>query len=219
MDSGVARGDGREGHRHRRQDGRWWSRKKSGLGALHLVTAWATESGLTLGQVACAEKSNEITAIPELLPLLNIKGCTVTIDALGCQKEIAAQITAQKGHYVLALKGNQAGLEEDMRQLLLQELEGQAPASKGRTHETNEKGHGRVEQRHRRAIDIPVSVGQEVVHFIGQWPARPMLVDVGQSVGSSFPLPMPILVSPPCFGSRPGVSRRRSLLWRVVVSK
>ena len=73
------------------------SRKKSGLGALHLVTAWATESGLTLGQVACAEKSNEITAIPELLTLLNLKGCTVTIDAMGCQKEIAAQIRAQGG--------------------------------------------------------------------------------------------------------------------------
>lgn len=131
------------------------SRKKSGLGALHLVTAWATESGLTLGQVACAEKSNEITAIPELLTLLNLKGCTVTIDAMGCQKEIAAQIRAQKGHYLLALKGNQAGLEEDLRQLLLQELETPALASKGRTHETNEKGHGRVERRHCRAIEIP----------------------------------------------------------------
>ena len=85
--------------------------KKSGLKALHLVTAWATESGLTLGQVACEEKSNEITAIPELLKLLNLKGCTVTIDAMGCQKEIAAQIREQKGHYLLGLKGNQSGLE------------------------------------------------------------------------------------------------------------
>ncbi len=63
---------------------------------LHLVTAWASENGLTLGQVACEEKSNEITAIPELLRLLNLKGCTVTIDAMGCQKEIAAQIREQK---------------------------------------------------------------------------------------------------------------------------
>ena len=92
--------------------------RKSGLKALHLVTAWASESGLTLGQIACEEKSNEITAIPELLKLLNLKGCTVTIDAMGCQKEIAAQIREQKGHYVLGLKGNQSGLEADMRQLM-----------------------------------------------------------------------------------------------------
>ena len=97
--------------------------KRSGLGALHLVTAWATESGLTLGQVACAEKSNEITAIPALLRLLDIPGCTVTIDAMGCQKEIAAQIIEQKGDYVLGLKGNQSGLERDMCQLLEEELE------------------------------------------------------------------------------------------------
>jgi len=130
-------------------------RKKSGLGALHLVTAWASESGLTLGQVACAEKSNEITAIPELLTLLNVKGCTVTIDAMGCQKEIASQIHGQKGYYVLALKGNQSGLEEDMQQLLVQELESEAPVPKGQLHETNEKGHGRVERRECRTIAIP----------------------------------------------------------------
>ena len=66
---------------------------------MHLVTAWASENGLTLAQVACEEKSNEITAIPELLKLLNVKGCTVTIDAMGCQKAIASQIREQKGHY------------------------------------------------------------------------------------------------------------------------
>jgi len=89
-------------------------RKKSGLAALHLVTAWATENGLTLGQIACEEKSNEITAIPELLKLLSLQGCTVTMDAMGCQKEIAEQIRDQKGHYLLALKGNQSGLANDM---------------------------------------------------------------------------------------------------------
>ena len=75
--------------------------------ALHLVTAWASENGLTLGQVACEEKSNEITAIPELLKLLNLKGCTVTIDAMGCQTEIVEGIREQKGHYLLAVKDNQ----------------------------------------------------------------------------------------------------------------
>ena len=133
--------------------------KKMGLGALHLVTAWATQSGLTLGQVACAEKSNEITAIPELLKLLNIKDCTVTIDAMGCQKDIAAQILDQEGHYVLGLKGNQSGLEQDMLQLLEEdlhtELELEVPVPKERIHETNETGHGRVEQRTCRAIEVP----------------------------------------------------------------
>ena len=84
---------------------------------LHLVTAWSSENGLTLAQAACDEKSNEITAIPEVLKLLDIKGCTITIDAMGCQKEIAQQIRSQKGHYVLALKGNQSGLNTDMQHL------------------------------------------------------------------------------------------------------
>lgn len=137
--------------------------KRSGLGALHLVTAWATESGLTLGQVACAEKSNEITAIPELLRLLDITGCTVTIDAMGCQKEIAAQIVAQKGDYVLGVKGNQSGLERDMCQLLEEELETQGPVAAAQVHETNETGHGRVERRTYRAIPIPAAHPQRAI--------------------------------------------------------
>ncbi|MBI5758709.1 MAG: ISAs1 family transposase [Planctomycetales bacterium] len=84
-------------------------RKKSGWDQLHLVTAWTSDNGLTLGQVACADKSNEITAIPQLLKLLNLEGCPVTIDAMGCQTEIAAQIRDRKAHYLLALNGNQSG--------------------------------------------------------------------------------------------------------------
>jgi predicted transposase YbfD/YdcC len=129
--------------------------KKAGLGALHLVTAWATENGLTLGQVACAEKSNEITAIPELLRLLTIKGCTVTIDAMGCQKQIAAQIIEQNGDYVLGLKGNQPGLESDMCQLLEKQLETPTPVPATQVYETRETGHGRAEQRTVRVIPIP----------------------------------------------------------------
>jgi predicted transposase YbfD/YdcC len=129
--------------------------KKSGLKALHLVTAWATESGLTLGQIACEEKSNEITAIPELLKLLNLKGCTVTIDAMGCQKDIAAQIREQKGHYVLALKGNQSGLERDMAQVFEDGLNNDFAGLKHATYETNETGHGRREQRICHAMEIP----------------------------------------------------------------
>ncbi|MDB5313362.1 MAG: ISAs1 family transposase [Gemmataceae bacterium] len=130
-------------------------RENKGLGALHRVTGWATGSGLTLGQVARAEKSDEITAIPERLRLLAVKGGTVTSDAMGGQKEIASQIRAQRGPYVLASKGNPSGLERDMWQLLGDELEADVPAPKGRLHEAHEKGHGRVEERTCRAVEIP----------------------------------------------------------------
>lgn len=130
-------------------------RKKSGLAALHLVTAWATESGLTLGQIACEEKSNEITAIPQLLQLLSLKGCTVTIDAMGCQKDIAEQIRAQEGHYLLALKGNQSGLEEDMHQFYEDYLDTDFAGLKHEVHETQETGHGRQEHRYCEVLEIP----------------------------------------------------------------
>jgi predicted transposase YbfD/YdcC len=130
-------------------------RKKSGLAALHLVTAWATESGLTLGQIACEEKSNEITAIPQLLKLLNIEGCTVTIDAMGCQKEIASQIREQKGNYVLALKGNQSGLEEELKQFYLDAADVDFTGLKYDILETEERGHGRHEQRCCEVLEIP----------------------------------------------------------------
>ena len=86
--------------------------RRHGLGALHAVSVWASEFGLSLGQVACAEKSNEITAIPELLRLVDLRGAIVTIDALGAQKAIAEQIVAGGADYVLALKGNQETLHE-----------------------------------------------------------------------------------------------------------
>lgn len=129
--------------------------KKSGKTALHLVTAWSSENGLTLGQVACEEKSNEITAIPELLKLLSLRGCTVTIDAMGCQKDIAAQIREQKGHYVLALKGNQPGLEEDMQQMYLAGIDNNFADLKHDMHETTETAHGRTECRRCDAVEIP----------------------------------------------------------------
>lgn len=129
--------------------------KKSGKAMLHLVTAWASESGLTLGQVACEEKSNEITAIPELLKLLNVKGCTVTIDAMGTQKEIAAQIREQKGHYVLALKGNQSGLARDMQRLFDQGMQTEFADMKHQVHQTSERGHGREEERTCHVLQVP----------------------------------------------------------------
>src|SRR5712671_3085103 len=86
--------------------------RSKGLGALHSVSVWASEYGLSLGQVACAEKSNEITAIPELLRLVDIEGAIITIDAMGTQKAIAAQIVDKKADFVLALKGNQGTLHD-----------------------------------------------------------------------------------------------------------
>lgn len=129
--------------------------KKSGKARLHLVTAWASENGLTLGQVACEDKSNEITAIPELLKLLSLQGCTVTIDAMGCQKEIAEQIREQGGHYVLALKGNQPSLEADLLALAEEGINTDFEHLRQETHATQEKGHGREEERLVQAIEIP----------------------------------------------------------------
>lgn len=117
------------------------------LGALHLVSAWATTNGLTLGQVAVDAKSNEITAIPHLIALLDLRGCVVTIDAAGCQKDIAAQIVAKEADYVLALKENQPTLYEQVSDYFLEQLETEGPGRKLRHHREVEKGHGRSETR------------------------------------------------------------------------
>jgi predicted transposase YbfD/YdcC len=130
---------------------------------LHLVTAWARENGLTLGQVACEEKSNEITAIPELLKLLDLGGQTVTIDAMGCQKEIAAQIREQKGHYVLALKGNQGTLADDMERLYEEAVDQKFASIKHSAADTLDRGHGREEFRSCEALEIPRDHPQRAV--------------------------------------------------------
>jgi predicted transposase YbfD/YdcC len=116
-------------------------------GPLHLVSAWATEANLTLGQVAVDSKSNEITAIPTLLELLDLRGALVTIDAMGCQKEIAKKIVARGGDYVLAVKGNQEHLLEDVQATVEQALNGELPAHVVLEHNTTEQGHGRRENR------------------------------------------------------------------------
>jgi predicted transposase YbfD/YdcC len=128
---------------------------RSGLRALHLVTAWASENGLTLGQVACEEKSNEITAIPELLTLLDLRGCTVTIDAMGCQTEIVEGIREREGHYVLAAKGNQPTLCADLQQVFEDGLNSDFAGVDHDTHTTVEAAHGRLTERTYHAIEIP----------------------------------------------------------------
>lgn len=120
-----------------------------GTGALHLVSAYAHEAGLILAQRAVDGKSNEITAIPELLDMLSLEGAIVTIDAMGTQKEIAGRILARKADYVLALKGNQGTLEEDAALFFADPvLAADCPC-----HEETAGGHGRIEERIVRAAD------------------------------------------------------------------
>jgi predicted transposase YbfD/YdcC len=125
------------------------SRQSDGTGALHLVSAYATCAGLVLAQRAVDGKSNEITAIPELLEMLDIKGAIVSIDAMGTQKAIAARIVEKGADYVLALKGNQTSLHDDAR-LFFADPACAATCAK----ETDiDAGHGRIEERLCRAAD------------------------------------------------------------------
>src|SRR5512135_297411 len=119
--------------------------RRDGKAAIHMVSAWATENKLSLGQVVVNEKSNEITAIPELLQLLDVSGALVTIDAMGCQKEIAAEIRQGGGDYVLAVKQNQPTLYEQVEEAIDAGLARDAAALD--EHQTVETGHGRQETR------------------------------------------------------------------------
>jgi predicted transposase YbfD/YdcC len=138
--------------------------RKNGLGALHAVTVWASEFGLALGQVACAEKSNEIAAIPELLRLVDIKGAIVTIDAMGAQKAIAGQIVEGEADYVLALKGNQETLYRAVVDHIHEQWEDDFARVKARRHRTRGTGHGRDEAR--TYIQMPVPEG---LPGLGSW--------------------------------------------------
>jgi predicted transposase YbfD/YdcC len=124
----------------------------STLGPLHLVSAWATEAKLTLGEVAVEGKSNEIKAIPELLNLLDLKGTLVTIDAIGCQKAIAQQIVEKGGEYLLAVKGNQEHLLQDIQATVTKALDGELPKHQVVSITTNTDAHGRMEKRTYTAI-------------------------------------------------------------------
>jgi predicted transposase YbfD/YdcC len=132
--------------------------KAAGKNPLHLVSAWASEARLTLGQIAVDSKSNEITAIPLLLELLDLKGATITIDAMGCQKEIAAKIVAGGGNYLLALKDNHPTLHEAVAQEFTVALEKDMPPSEMRQHTTVETSRGRKEHRIYAALPAPKSL-------------------------------------------------------------
>lgn len=119
----------------------------SPLGALHVVSAWATKAKITLGQVSVDGKGNEITAIPKLLEILDLKGALVTIDAIGCQKKIAKQIVDRGGDYALVAKANQERLLSDIQLTVEKALDGKLDPSHVRQCTTTESGHGRKETR------------------------------------------------------------------------
>jgi predicted transposase YbfD/YdcC len=128
---------------------------KEGLGPLHVVTAWAGEYGLALGQEVCAEKSNEIAAIPELLKKIDIRGGVVTIDAMGAQKAIAEEVIRGQADYVLALKGNHESLHRAVIEHIDERLEGDLEGAEELT--TTDRGHGREEER--TYLQLPAPAG------------------------------------------------------------
>jgi predicted transposase YbfD/YdcC len=121
--------------------------RRAGREGLRMVSAWAAQQRLVLGQVKTQEKSNEITAIPQLLAMLEIAGCIVTIDAMGCQREIAAQIINHEADYVLSLKGNQGTLHADVRDYFQWAEKINFKGVPYSFTESLEKDHGRIEQR------------------------------------------------------------------------
>ena len=126
-----------------------------GLGALHIVSAWASEEGIALGQVATEEKSNEITAIPLLLQQIDLSNAIVTIDAMGCQKEIVEQIADGGGDFVIAVKDNQPTLKAAIETFFQEHLERDLEDLQYRHHETRDKGHGRLDERMYYLAKVP----------------------------------------------------------------
>jgi predicted transposase YbfD/YdcC len=127
----------------------------NGLGPLHIVSAWAGEHGIALGQVATEEKSNEITAIPQLLKQIDLHKAVVTIDAMGCQKDIARDIVAGGGDFVIAVKDNQPKLRDAMGVIVEKHLEGELKELRHRSHQTKERGHGRRDERYYFVAQVP----------------------------------------------------------------
>jgi predicted transposase YbfD/YdcC len=134
--------------------------KGADKGPLHMVSAWASENRLLLGQQACDSKSNEITAIPELIKNLEISGSIVTIDAMGCQKDIAATIHEAGADYVLAVKDNQPTLHEDIRQVFSAGFDNDFADLEHHSHCTTEKGHGRIETRIYHIVGVPEAMAE-----------------------------------------------------------
>ena len=150
-----------DGKTLRRSFKRAWSKTP-----VHLVSAFATQNQVVLGQVATDAKSNEITAIPQLLAMLNLEGATVSIDAMGCQREIAAQIRRQGGQYLLAVKDNQPTLHEKVKGLLDGAIIESFAGMQYDCCEETDGGHGRIETRRVWVTNDVKSLGAEL---LGQW--------------------------------------------------
>jgi predicted transposase YbfD/YdcC len=149
-----------------------WSRTP-----VHMVSAFVTKNKLVLGQLACQDKSNEITAIPKLLAMLDLAGLTVTLDAMGCQREIARQIIEQQGHYILAVKENQPALHAKVTKLLNEAI---LEDFKGMRHGSCEQhagktSHGRIETRRVWVTDEVHWLGEDL---LGQWAGLSSLIVV-----------------------------------------
>src|SRR3954447_22950656 len=126
-----------------------------GLGPLHIVSAWASEEGIALGQVATEEKSNEITAIPQLLKQIDLTNTIITIDAMGCQKDICEQIVDGGGDFVIAAKDNQPKLKEAITSFFDHQIERAFEDLRYRHHETTAEGHGRIDERAYCLVKVP----------------------------------------------------------------
>jgi predicted transposase YbfD/YdcC len=149
------------------------AKRNTATGRLHLVTAWATENRLALGQAAVPDGSNEIGVIPELLRVLDLAGAIVTLDAAGCQVENARIIREQGGHYLLAVKGNQPGLEEAVRAVFDRACAADFAGVRHDGHEAIEDGHGRHEERYVTVIYDPEGVPAD-------WPDVAAVVEVNR---------------------------------------
>jgi predicted transposase YbfD/YdcC len=148
----------------------------AGKAAIHMVSAWATTNSLVLGQRKVDDKSNEITAIPELLDALDIRGCIVTIDAMGCQTNIASKIVEKEADYLLALKENHGQLHEDVTLLFDDLEESQFTAYDHDSAKTVDKGHGRIEVRQAWVITDPALIAP--LRTSQKWPQLAALVKV-----------------------------------------
>ncbi len=147
-----------------------------GKDAIHMVSAWASASGVALGQTKVDGRSNEITAIPRLLEMLQVEGCIVTIDAMGCQKEVASKILEERADYVLAVKKNQGRLHEDVHDTFDLARKSGFDSLDHDYHETINAGHGRVETRRCWAVSDLDHI--RYVDDDGQWPGLNTLVMV-----------------------------------------
>lgn len=162
-----------DGKTSRRSHDRW-----QGIAALHTITAWATEAGVALGQRTVADHENEISALPDLLEQVVAKGAIITMDAMGCQRDLAAQIVAAEADYVVALKANQPETLAVVEQTFAAVADGTLPVDTLDWHETLDKGHGRLERRTCRVIEDAATLAWLQTNAAGTWAGLRSIVQV-----------------------------------------